>query len=279
MLDDNVNLEGMRTVSTVIDAVEGDKPAARGGVKSSLRTLEILETLSRSNEKKSVATLSRELTIPKSSLHGLLRTMESRGWLETDTTGTMFGLGLRALVLGNAYVESDDIVGMAQPVLDTLAELTGETVHLGRLDGADIVYLAKRESRHALRLFSAVGRRLPAHATALGKAILAQLPADQVDARLQYPLMRLTESTIVDRDALHDELARIRVAGWSTDDGENSPGIRCVGVALTSRAGSLNALSCSVPSSRMTDQFEQEIIGHLRDSARMLDSLIARLRT
>ncbi|BDZ48864.1 hypothetical protein GCM10025867_11050 [Frondihabitans sucicola] len=174
-------------MSTVTDVAEGEPTVARAGVKSSVRTLEILETLSRSNEKRSVATLSRELSIPKSSLHGLLRTMESMGWLETDGTGTLFGLGLRALVLGNAYIESDDVVGMAQPVLDSLAEFTGETVHLGRLDGSDVVYLAKRESRHTLRLFSAVGRRLPAHATALGKAILARLPDEDVDARLEFP--------------------------------------------------------------------------------------------
>jgi len=266
-------------VSTITDVGETEHVVARAGVKSSIRTLEILETLSKSNEKKSVATLSRALNIPKSSLHGLLRTMEASGWLETDATGTMFGLGLRALILGNAYIESDDIVGMAQPVLDSLAELTGETVHLGRLDGEDIVYLAKRESRHTLRLFSAVGRRLPAHATALGKAILALLPDEEVDARLTFPLAALTETTIVDKDALHEELARIRAVGWSVDDGENSPGIRCIGVALTSRGGSLNALSCSVPASRMTDERERAIIGHLRDSALMLDSLVARLRS
>lgn len=266
-------------MTIITDVGEGEQVNPRGGVKSSLRTLEILETLSRSSDKKSVATLSRELTIPKSSLHGLLRTMESRGWLETDATGTMFGLGLRALVLGNAYIESDDIVGIAQPILETLAELTGETVHLGRLDGTDIVYLAKRESRHALRLFSAVGRRLPAHATALGKAVLSLLSDDEVDERLSYPLPRLTESTIVDKASLHDELARIRVAGVSVDDGENNPGISCFAVALTRRGGSLNALSCSVPASRVTAEFEREIIEHLREAARMLDSLIARLRS
>jgi DNA-binding IclR family transcriptional regulator len=266
------------TMAIAADVVEPERAAPRAGVKSSLRTLEILETLSRSNEKRSVATLSRELTIPKSSLHGLLRTMESQGWLETDATGTMFGLGLRALVLGNAYIESDDIVGMAQPVLDSLSELTGETVHLGRLDGDDIVYLAKRESRHTLRLFSAVGRRLPAHATALGKAILALLTDEEVDARLTFPLRRLTEATILEKAALHRELASIRSSGWSVDDGENSPGIRCIGVALTRRGGSLNALSCSVPETRMTEEFEREIIGHLRDAALMLDGLISRLR-
>lgn len=254
----------------------GDGRLARGGVKSSVRTLEILEALSAARARKSVAELSRELGIPKSSLHNLLRTMQASGWLETDATGKTFGLGLRALFLGNAYVESDDIVGLAQPMLDWLADVTGETVHLGRLDGTEIVYLAKRESRHPLRLFSAVGRRLPAHATALGKAILARLPDDDVDALLTYPLPKLTESTIVERSQLHAQLAATRARGWSIDDGENSPGIRCIGVALTSGGASLNALSCSVPTARVTDEREAEIVVHLRDAAHRLDNAIGR---
>ena len=118
--------------------------------------------------------LARELDIPKSSLHGILRTMIARGWVETDATGTRFGLGVRALQVGAAYLDSDDTVGLVASLLDELAQEFGETVHLGRLDGADVVYIAKRESMHPLRLFSAIGRRLPAHATALGKALLAQ---------------------------------------------------------------------------------------------------------
>ena len=130
-------------------------------VKSALRTLQILEALSGSASRKSVATLSRDLQIPKSSLHGILRTMEAHGWLETDTTGTLYRLGLRALLTGTAYVESDDIVTLTQMALDSLSDRFGETVHLGRLDGPNVIYLAKRESAHALRLYSAVGRRLP----------------------------------------------------------------------------------------------------------------------
>jgi len=72
-------------------------------------------------------------------------------------------------------------VGLLGSILDDLARQFGETVHLGRLDGAHIVYLAKRESVHPLRLYSAIGRRLPAHATALGKALLAERPDDVVD--------------------------------------------------------------------------------------------------
>lgn len=256
---------------------EAAQPSA--GVKSSVRTLEILELLSGTPQRRTVATMARELDIPKSSLHGILRTMERRGWLETDNTGTLYGLGIRALLTGAAYVETDDVVALAQPALTSLSEQTGETIHLGRLDGSDIVYLAKRESTHALRLYSAVGRRLPAHATALGKALLAQFDDDDVDSRLGWPLVELTPQTITSPELLHRELSDIRSRGYSTDDGENTLGIRCVAVALAPIAGSFNALSCSVPESRMSDARQLEIATALREAVSVINSLGGRVRS
>lgn len=171
-------------------------------VKSSTRTLEVLEALAASPQRRSLVDLARALDIPKSSLHGILRTMAQRGWVESDPTGTRFGLGVRALQVGAAYLTSDDTVGLLGGVLDDLSRQFGETVHLGRLDGAHIVYLAKRESVHPLRLYSAIGRQLPAHATALGKALLAERPDDALDGLLTWPLPALTPHTVTDPDAL-----------------------------------------------------------------------------
>ena len=260
--------------TTAADDTEG---TPSGAVKSSLRTLEILELLS-SSPRQTIASMSRDLGIPKSSLHGLLHTMVGRGWLETDQTGTLYSLGVRAFLTGAAFVESDDLVTLAQPALDLIAERTGETVHLGRLEGGDVVYLAKRESRHALRLFSAVGRRLPAHATALGKSILATFDDDEVDRRLSWPLEALTPQTITDPAALHAELADARRKTYASDNGENAPGIRCVAVALQPTRGSYSAISCSVPASRMTEQHRADIIDALMVARTTIDSLSRPLR-
>jgi DNA-binding IclR family transcriptional regulator len=254
-----------------------DDTPARGGVKSAIRTLEILELLSGPTRRMSVATMARTLNIPKSSLHGILRTMEAHKWLETDETGTQYGLGIRALLTGNAYVESDRLVNLAQPVLDSLADQTGEAVHLGRLDDADIVYLAKRESANALRLFSAVGRRLPAHATALGKSVLAGLDDVELQRRLPPALTRLTNSTITDLDALRADLELTRQRGYAYEDGENTPGICCVAVALTPTSGSMNALSCSIPAARVTAARVDDISRAVLRSAQLLDALVAQL--
>ena len=233
-------------------------------VKSADRTLEVLEALAAAPRRRSLIELVRELDIPKSSLHGILRTMVQRGWVETDQTGLRFGLGVRALQVGAAYLDSDDAMGLLHNILDELSAQFGETVHLGRLDGAHVVYLAKRESTHRLRLYSAIGRRLPAHATALGKALLAQLPDASVDARLSWPLARLTATTLTEPDALHQDLAAIRDRGYAVDREENTEGIICFAVAAPLASPAVDAISISVPAARMQPQTEELVSGALR---------------
>ncbi|MEJ3747255.1 IclR family transcriptional regulator [Actinomycetes bacterium KLBMP 9797] len=230
-------------------------------VKSADRTLEVLEALAASPGRRSLVDLARALDIPKSSLHGILRTMARRGWVEADATGTRFGLGVRALEVGAAYLEADNAVGLLSGVLDDLARRFGEAVHLGRLDGPNVVYLAKRESAHRLRLYSAIGRRLPAHATALGKALLAcaRSPLDL----LPDPLPRLTTNTITDRDALLAELQQTGVRGYAVDREENTEGIVCFAVAVPLADPPTDAISVSVPAARLAPETEAHIAAAL----------------
>lgn len=227
-------------------------------VKSSERTLHVLEHMAAAGQPQTLGELSQALSIPKSSLHAILHTMLGRDWLQTDPSGLRYGLGVRSLLVGSSYVESDDVVSRTSGTLDGLADEIGETVHLGRLDGADIVYLAKRESRHPLRLFSAVGRRLPAHATALGKCVLAW--QDEPLATLPPVLSRLTPHTIVDHDELLRDLETVRARGYAIDDEENTPGIRCIAVPIRRRGGVSDAISCSVPLVRLSEPVQNTII-------------------
>lgn len=274
-MNESVDVEPIAT--STAHSTPADEAPARGPVKSAVRTLEILELLSGPTARMTVASMARELEIPKSSLHGILRTMEAQGWLETDASGTQFGLGIRALLTGNAYVENDALVSLAQPILDSLSDQIGEAIHLGRLDDDDVVYLAKRESLHALRLYSAVGRRLPAHATALGKSILATLTDDEIERRLSWPLASLTAHTITDKQQLMAQLHEVRRKGYAFDDGENTIGICCIAVALAPRGRSRDAVSCSIPIDRVTDEQVQEVVRAITRSVQLLDTLVARL--
>ena len=202
--------------------MESVAEAARGRkheeVKSAARVLEVLELLGVQGARLSLAEMAsghvraQEQPARDPADHGGPQVGRS------DPSGTRYGIGLKALLTGTAYLEGDDVTSLAGPVLDVLAEETGEAVHLGRLDGTHVVYLAKRESRHALRMYSAVGRRLPAHATGLGKAVLSQFDPAEVQRRLDWPLERLTPSTVTDPDALLAQLAETRCAAgrWTT---------------------------------------------------------------
>jgi DNA-binding IclR family transcriptional regulator len=272
------NVDGLvRAVKPKGEGVMERRRTAEGSteeprVKSTDRTLEILEILASSKSRHTLGELAGSLHIPKSSLHAILATMLARGWIETDSSGKRFGLGVRALLVGTSYVDSDDIVVAASEELDRLSERLGETIHLGRLDGTDIVYLAKRESPHPLRLFSAIGRRLAAHATALGKALLAERTEDELGALLPPELPPLTRRTIVDPEELWRELEKTRTRGWARDDQESTEGLRCLAVAVGPMRPRQNAISCSVPVVRLSRRRESEIVDQLKEARDRIDA-------
>jgi DNA-binding IclR family transcriptional regulator len=227
-------------------------------VKSAVRVLEVLRELAASGPH-SLRDLADQLGVPKSSMHALLRTMQHCGWLELDATGKRYGLGVHSLLVGSAYVDRDDVVARTAPILDTLAEQTGETVHLGRLEGHHVVYMAKRESIHPLRMFSAVGRRLPAYSTALGKCLLATLSDDEILSRLPPKLEAVTPKTITDPEQLIKDIRRARTRGYAIDDEETTVGLRCFGIALP-HTPTKDAISISVPVFRLDDERQDEFV-------------------
>jgi DNA-binding IclR family transcriptional regulator len=225
------------------------------GVKSAVRTVALLDFFARQGGMYSLSDIQHELGYPKSSLYALLRTLVRLGWVETDPTGTLYRIGMRALLVGASYIDGDPVVGMAHETLDWLAEVTGETVHFARLDGVDVVYLSSRPSRHNLRPAVRVGRRLPAYCTSAGKALLA----DQPEPVLPETLERQARRTITDRAELLAELRRTRERGYAIDREENTEGVCCFGVALRLRRPARDAISVSIPVTRLDDAREREI--------------------
>lgn len=232
---------------------------AAGPVKSAARALDLLDEIAASGPGTQLQ-LSARLRIPKSSLHALLRTMIDRGWLQTDPTGTVYQLGIHSLVVSSAYLDGDPILARAAPVLDEVAAATGETVHLGRLDGASVIYTAKRESRHPLRMHSAVGRRLPAYATSLGRSLLAEQPARLRSALVPEVIAAMTPFTTTDKDAVLAIIETAAQQGYAVESEESCVGVRCFGVALPFSRTATDALSVAVPISRLQDGTQDLII-------------------
>ncbi len=244
----------------------GDATATGGGgvreVKSAARTVDLLEVLAaRGDRPARLQELADGLGVPRSSMYALLQTLIARGWVRTDVTGSLYGIGIHALLTGTGYLDSDPRVRAVRPYLDEASDAVGETIHLGRLDGLNVAYLATRESHEYLRTISRVGRRLPAHVGALGKALLAE----RDDGALpDGPYERHTPHTLTDRDALVADLAATRRRGYAVDREEGVLGIVGFGFALRYDRPAQDAISCSVPVSRLTPRHEEQIIEVMR---------------
>jgi len=261
------------TTQEVVPAEAGEESGT--GVKSARRTIDLLETFAENPAWTSLADLHVRTGFPRSSLHGLLRTLRDAGWIETDTGGTRFRLGVRALICGTAYLDRDPAMPHATEALERVREQTGFTAHYARLSGGQVVYLETRESRHSMHLVSRVGRTLPAYATSLGKALLAELTETELTGLLPQSLAPLTENTITSRDKLRDELAVVRERGYAFEHEEGTAGVACVAAVVPYRIPASDALSCSMPASQATDS-ETKRIGELL--AEVTDDLSQRLR-
>lgn len=228
------------------------EPAIR--VKSADRTLVILEILGDAREPVSVTDLHRRTGFPRSSLHQLLHTMAARRWIEFLNEGATVGITSRALLTGTAYLDRDQALPYGLRALEKLREQTGYTTHYARLDGDSVLYLETRETSDSHRSTSRVGRRLPANATALGQALLAERSEREVLEVLGAgPYPALTEHTITDPAHILDSLARVRELSYAVEREQNTIGICCVSAVVPYRIPATDAISCSIPVHRLNE--------------------------
>lgn len=249
---------------------------ATEAVKSAQRALQILEHLTEREEPLTFTEIADSLRFPRSSLHGLLRTLLDAGWVQFDETTRRYTLGLRTLEAGNAYTRALGLPDRARPHMERVRDALNETVQLSILDGRYNVYIAKVEGHQPLRLASEVGRRLPAHATGLGKALLAELPARELEERIGGARLEgFTPHTITTKSALRAELDDIRHRGYASDNEEYSIGVRCVAVAVRDRTGRADvAMSVSAPTIRFDSDRRERALTLLREAATRLSTAL-----
>ncbi|MDH3414228.1 MAG: helix-turn-helix domain-containing protein [Gammaproteobacteria bacterium] len=236
-----------------------------GHVQSLSRALSLLEHLAAEAERGiSLTELARRAKLPPSTTHRLLATLEQQGFAELDAERGIWFVGVRTFVVGNAFLAHRDFVATARPFMRRLVEESGESVNLGILDEGEVVFLSQVECREMMRMFVRLGGRAPAHASGVGKALLAALPEADVDAILELRgLQRFTDNTIEARVILREDLARVRNRGYAYDDEEHAVGLRCVASTLHDELSHpISAISLSGPRARITDQ-RVEILGRL----------------
>lgn len=202
----------------------------------------IMELFERPQTHLTLETVSRRTHLPRSTTHRILDQLVRLDWLQHTVAG--YRLGTRALGLGGREIGHSALRAAAAPQLLDLAVRTKMVVHLAVLDGPEIYYLDKVGGRAAVDIPSKVGGRAVAHCTGLGKAMLAWLSPEEIDARYEQPIEQRTTHSIGRLDHLHRELRTIRRrGGLAIDRGECFPDLGCVGLALRGPEGPVGAIS------------------------------------
>jgi IclR family pca regulon transcriptional regulator len=247
--------------------------------KQSLQSLErgmaVIQIFSRERPALTLSDVARLTGTTRATARRILLTLEKLGHVRSD--GRLFSLTPRVLTLGWAYLSSLNLWEVAQPLMEELTEQTKESCSAATLDLPDIVYVARVPTRRIMTISLGVGSRLPAHATAMGRVLLADLPAEELDGFLDAtPLERYTEHTIGDADALRAEVAKVREQGWAFVDQELEIGLRSIAAPLSGPNGQVVAAlntSAAVPRVSIEEFHERFLPALLQTAAEISDGL------
>lgn len=237
---------------------------SKEGVQSVYRALKLLEYICTSSNKRgvSLSELSNYVGLSKPSVYRLIKTLQAFRLVSKEIETGFYFPGPGLIELAQKGLEHLEVRKLSLPYLEDLQKKTNETVHLAVLDSGEVVYVEKRESTQTIRMYSAVGRRAPAHCTGLGKAILAFLPERERWQILEEKgLTAYTSNTITSIADFESECARIRSRGFALDLGEHEEDIRCVAAPIFDHRGRpVAALSVAIPAFR-TDKEQLERLG------------------
>lgn len=202
------------------------------------RALRILELFAESKRGLAPSDISRKLGLPKSSVHLLVKTLESMGYLKHNRSNGRYHFGLKLVTLSRTALENLGLCDQARPHLVDLMRVTGLTVHMAILERAEAVIIEKVEAPGMLRLATWVGRRLDANCSGVGKALLAFIPEAGLDGSLSgRALVRHNRNTITSPTRLAAELNKIRQMGYAFEDEEGEIGFRCIGAPIYDAEG------------------------------------------
>lgn len=225
-----------------------------------------------SGEPVRVNELARRIGVPKSSISNICVALEQLGVLRRTDAGLV--LGAKLAEWGGAYLDTNDHIERFHASVKSLLTIGLETVQLAVLAGFDVVYLARHEGMQQIRLASAIGRKLPVSTTAIGKAILASLPDNDIEELLEGAgeLPKRTAYSITSKAELWADIEKTRVRGYAIDNQETAAAITCLGVVIPNLQPDLDrsGMSCTLLSARVTDQLIEAIVEDLNSAAELL---------
>ena len=233
----------------------------------------VIQVFSREHPALTLSEVARLTGYTRATCRRILLTLEKLGHVRSD--GRSFMLTPRVLTLGWAYLTSLDLSELAQPLMEELAERTRESCSVATLDLPDVVYVARVPTRRIMTISLGIGARLPAHATSMGRVLLAALPEDELEAYLaETPLERFTERTITDPAELRAAVAEARAQGWALVDQELETGLRSVAAPINrAHAGTIAAINSSAAAQRVSiEEFGSRLVPALLETAKLISA-------
>jgi len=251
-----------------------DQNASSGKIQSLVRASEILRHVAYDGPL-GITEIAHRTGLHKSTAFGLVSTLVACGFLQQSPDSGRYSVGIGLFRLGQRY--HMDISEIVRPYLTDLLNEFQETVNFVVPDGDSILYLEKMESPFSLRISTYRGGKRPMYCTGAGKAILAYMPVRERERIIRETnYIRFTDNTIVDQEALRQELVRVRQLGYGVDNEEGEPDLFCMGVPILNRYGdAIAALSLSQPKSRVTAERQEKIRVRLKELGQQISRELA----
>lgn len=239
-----------------------------GRVQAIDRAVMVLDCFTEQKPELKLSEITEMLDINKSTLHGIIATLKYHGLMAQDENTQQYRLGLKHIEYGQRVQNSIDISSIARPIIQRVCDELEETVHIGTLDRDEVVYIEKNESQQSMRIFTTIGSRKPAHATGVGKAMLAYLDQEDLNKVIKDEMIGFTPNTIINKELLKIELAGIRDRGFAYDNEENILGLSCVAAPIFDYTGNVKyGISVSGPTMRMSDEKMEKAISAITEAA------------
>jgi len=241
-------------------------------MSSVLRSFEILESVAEL-QPVSLRDLVARFKYSKSTIQRTLTTLESAGWLR-QTDSSSWEVSARSTRVRPRVLTETDLLERARGPMQELMEQTGETIHLSLLNGySNVILIGRADSDQPVRTFSPLGDISPLHATSIGKAVLAHFPPTELEEYLAAPLQKYTDATIVDTEALRQELAEIRTRGYSVNRREYRPTVASIGAPILAASGDpIGGICISMPDSRFREEQVDELGQRTRSTAEAISA-------
>jgi IclR family transcriptional regulator, acetate operon repressor len=248
------------------------------GTQTLIRGLRVLEAMAGSDQPVGVGELSRQVDLAKSTVQRLLRTLQQEGWAETSKEPiTRWQLSPRLLALARRSAPSRTLREVALPHLTALGERSGETIHFSVPDGdARLVLIERVDSVHPVRTFNPIGASTAYHTSASGKAFMAALPDQEVEAMLARPLDKAMPNTVVDPKQLLHQVLEARERGYAVNISENRAHVCAIGSAVTDPSGRpIATVAISMPDIRFAPARIPEWGAWVRETAGVISQSLA----